>query len=67
MSRLEELEKAVEDADAALAAYWKARQDKAADDAADAARDAWDAADADAAACYKARQELKAYKKESGL
>ena len=63
MSRLEELEKAVEDADAALAAYWKARQDKAAD----AARDAWDAADADAAACYKARQELKAYKKESGL
>ena len=66
MSRLEELEKAV---DEALEVLQKAN-------------DAWDAADADDydadaawdayalaadAACYKARQELRDYKKESGL
>ena len=62
MSRLEELEKAFEDADAADDAAWDAvaAADVAAADAADAAYDA----DAD---CYKAMQELKAYKKEHGL
>ena len=61
MSRLEELQKAVyetgDDADAAWATY-----DADADDA-----DAYAAADAAEDACYKAMQELRDYKKESGL
>tara|TARA_R110000765_G_C18440385_1_gene546906 strand:- start:67 stop:264 length:198 start_codon:yes stop_codon:yes gene_type:complete len=65
MSRLEELQKAVDEAGAWAA---KAAYDAAAWADYDAAEDSsWAAYDAALYAYYKARQELKAYKMEHGL